>query len=111
MLERTSGMILDAVSTVSVAAGSTRFFHEPEPDTGSTFKFTANTRMSMMATQNPGIAWPSAAKPFTSKSNGVLRKCAAATPSTMPTSTDATSDTPASCSEYGMRSSTRLRAS
>ena len=104
-------MIFADVTKVRVAAGSTRFCHVPEPDTGSSCSFTANSKISMMATQNPGSAWPSAANPFTRRSNGLLRKCAAATPSTIPTTTEHASDTPASCSEYGMRSNTRLSAS
>jgi hypothetical protein len=61
MPERVRRVMRAVVKSPRVMAGRTRCWRSPRPDEGSQLSRTEKTRISMMPSQNVGMAWPSSA--------------------------------------------------
>ena len=68
----------------SVTAGNTKCFQVPEPDVGNRPNITLNSKISMIPSQNPGIAWPTRAMLRAKRSRPVPRVIADQAPNGTP---------------------------
>ena len=90
--------------------GSSMLVQPSCPEVGTQPRFTANTQISMMASQNSGTDWPNRAIPLATRSSQELRRTAERMPRGTPTSTVRASATAPSCSDTGRRSAITLPA-
>ena len=78
--ERTRRMVIGARKAPRQNAGIRKCCHVPYPEAGKARSRTANTMISMMPSQNRGIAWPATASIVQRLSTTEWRRSAARIP-------------------------------